>query len=438
MKIGIVIHGPNIIDSGWALKIIRILEDFGEVHCRLGGTMGRTAVIDASLEDLIDISTKRLPSESVKLFLEENVDIIFLLNYGKSSVTGHTFGYKVFSRSFLNNNYNSNNNPNNHNNYSFNENRFSKIPFIQIERPGEIDGSIISWNSLNESLSLKLSKLLCLNILDPKIIINSYFKRELDKKNLESELENGLTSNLEENVRYIHGASPNENIFVNGIVVGKSNSENLSLVFKNNRIVDIIGGEIKKHGIEKLGPVDINKAVVKTGLLRKTNPNPRILRNSKNYFNNYSNDSLSNEIGDNCVKIAFLDHAAEDIYKLKDIDLVVTIGDDTTLVASDILYRFDIPVIGITDGDIDKVVENGYIAKGSTIIELESGLDDIVGKSIFKEVFKLKNYINLDIGSIEDLDKVAISKLKNGKIKEFKEELIKIVNNITSKYIIKE
>ncbi|MCL2687416.1 MAG: DUF2117 domain-containing protein, partial [Methanobrevibacter sp.] len=88
MKIGIVVHGPNIIDSGCALKIINILKDFGEIHCRLGGTMGRTAVIDASLENLIDISSKRLPSDSVKLFIKEKMDIIFLLNYGKSEITG--------------------------------------------------------------------------------------------------------------------------------------------------------------------------------------------------------------------------------------------------------------------------------------------------------------------------------------------------------------
>lgn len=449
MKIGIVVHGPNMIDSGYALKIIEILKDFGSVYCRLGGTMGRTAVIDASLENLIDISAKRLPSESVRLFLEEGMDVIFLLNYGKSSVTGHTFGYKVFNKSFFNQD-------------SINENRLSKIPFIQIERPGENDGSIISWNSSDEGiysdldenlyldsnkyislnsknlsldsneslysdLSLKLSKLLNLNVLNPRLVIDDYFKRELIKKELENDLEN---NDLGEKVRYIHGVSPNENIFVNGIVVGKSNSENLSLISKNGQIVDIIGGEIKKHGIEKLGTVDINKAVVKTGLLRKTNPNPRILKDFK--------DFSSNKLENNNVKVAFLDHAAEDIYKLKNIDLVVTIGDDTTLVASDILYRFNIPVIGITDGDIDKVVENGYIANGSSIIELEHGLDDIVGKSIFKEVFNSKNCINLDIGSIENVDNVSINKLKTYKIKEFKKELIKIVNNITSEYIIKE
>ena len=87
MRIGVVVHGPNIIDSGYALKLIKLLEEYGDVSARLGGTMGRTAVIDASLENVIDISRKLVPSDSLKIFHEDNVDVIFLLNYGKSDVT---------------------------------------------------------------------------------------------------------------------------------------------------------------------------------------------------------------------------------------------------------------------------------------------------------------------------------------------------------------
>ena len=84
MRIGIVVHGPNIIDSGYALKLINLLEEYGEIKVRLGGTMGRTAVIDASLENVIDISRKLVPSDSLRIFHDDDVDVIFLLNYGKS------------------------------------------------------------------------------------------------------------------------------------------------------------------------------------------------------------------------------------------------------------------------------------------------------------------------------------------------------------------
>ena len=64
----------NIIDSGYALKLIELLKGYGDVSVRLGGTMGRTAVIDASLEKVIDISKKLVPSDSLKIFHDDDVD----------------------------------------------------------------------------------------------------------------------------------------------------------------------------------------------------------------------------------------------------------------------------------------------------------------------------------------------------------------------------
>ncbi|MGZ7135289.1 MAG: DUF2117 domain-containing protein, partial [Methanobacterium sp.] len=80
MKIGVVVHGPYIVDSGFAERILNLLEDYGEVKARLGGTMGRTAVHDAELENVIDISQKLLPSQSIDKFGEEQSDVIFLIN----------------------------------------------------------------------------------------------------------------------------------------------------------------------------------------------------------------------------------------------------------------------------------------------------------------------------------------------------------------------
>ena len=96
MRIGIVVHGPNIIDSGYALKLIELLKGYGDVSVRLGGTMGRTAVIDASLEKVIDISKKLVPSDSLKIFHDDDVDVIFLFNYDKYHVTGNELGCNVY------------------------------------------------------------------------------------------------------------------------------------------------------------------------------------------------------------------------------------------------------------------------------------------------------------------------------------------------------
>ncbi|MDO5860084.1 DUF2117 domain-containing protein [Methanobrevibacter sp.] len=362
MRIGIVVHGPNIIDSGYALKLIDLLGEYGEVTSRLGGTMGRTAVIDAGLEKVIDITKKLVPSDSLKIFHDDDVDLIVLLNYGKSDVTGQVFGYKVY----------------NHYADKINDN---DIPVIQIERPGEDDGSIILWNG-DCNLAETLSKRLDLSVISPEEVYDNHIRQD-----------NVLNNR---NHRIVHGVSPDENIMVNGVVIGKTNSDKLILIAKDNHIVDIVGGTLKDHGLEKLGEVDIENAIIKTGLLRKAKVTPRILQKDKHEK----------------FKVAFLDHAGEDVYRFRHCDVVITVGDDTTLVSSDILYRFDIPIIGITDGDLDKVVEDGFKAQNSIIFEVESGFDDVCGQAIKRKLFG-DNQINSNFSDIRQVEGKIIEIIKN-------------------------
>ena len=367
MRIGVVVHGPNIIDSGYALKLIDLLSQYGEVSARLGGTMGRTAVIDAGLENIIDIKRKLVPSDSLKMFYEGNVDVIFLLNYGKSDVTGQVFGYKVYT-------------------HYLDKIDDNDIPVIQIERPGEGDGSVIPWNNDLE-LVTDLSRKLNLAVVNPQEVYDNHIKND----------------NPDFNQRIVHGVSPGENIMVNSVVIGKTDSSQLTLIAKDNRIVDIIGGELKEHGLEKLGEVDLDSAIIKTGLLRHAKVTPRVISNDK-----------PDEF-----KIAFLDHAGEDVYRFRESSLVITVGDDTTLISSDILFRFDIPVIGITDGDLDKVVEDGFKVKDSIIFEVESGFDDIIGQNIKKEIFGDKQF-SCDFSDIHEVEV----------------KIVEIINNINCKYKI--
>jgi hypothetical protein len=374
MKIGVVVHGPQIVDTGFAEKILKLLENYGDVTALLGGTMGRTAVIDARLEGIININQKLLPSQSIDKLSQDN-DVVFLINYGKSSITGHAFGYKVF-------------------------NRCKKNPdLIQIERPGESDGTVIPWNYQLLDLAEDLAKELNIAILNPLIITKT--------------IEEGRNkySNNSDSIEYrkIAGVSPDENIFLNGIVVGKSISSEVTLVAEKGLLINIIGGKIKTHGAEKLGKIDLANAVVKTGLLRRSRVQPRIIE--RNPENIKADNSKLN--------ISYLSHAAEDIYNLRDSDLVVTVGDDTTLVAADILYRFKVPIIGITDGDLDQVVEQGFRTVGSMIVELDSGWDDIIGNKIFLELFNGKQ--TMEIENIEN----------------FKSQIIQIISNSTSKYNLK-
>lgn len=366
-KIGVIVHGPGIIDSGYAKKIIEILEDYGEVQSRLGGTMGRTAVIDAHMENVINIKDKLLPSQSIKLLAEDN-EVLFMLNYGKSIITGHTFGFKVLNNAGKN------------------------INLIQIERPGESDGAIIQWNDYDNSFLInELKKRLNLSVTPSEEAIS---------------LVKNLTGfNRQDNLveRKVAGVSPGENIMLNGIIIGKVTGEELTIIAKDNKIVEMTGGKIKEHGLEKLGNIDLTTAIIKTGLLRKADGvKPRSIEHIQN---------------ENLVA-AYLNHAAEDIYRFNNADILVSVGDDTTLLSSDILYRFNIPIIGITDGDLDKVVVQGFKLDESLIIQVQSGYDDIIGNEIFEKIFDGQESIHIE------------------SINEFKEEILNLVKESKLDYRI--
>ncbi len=81
-----------------------------------------------------------------------------------------------------------------------------------------------------------------------------------------------------------------------------------------------------------------------------------------------------------------------------DVEVVVTIGDDTTSIAGEILKRFNIHMIGITDGDADGLIagiESGaleeyekFMPPESVIIRLKPERDDIIGEKVKEEIFR--------------------------------------------------
>lgn len=339
-RIGVVVHGPEIIDSGWAKRIICLLERRGEVTSLLGGTMGRTAVIDASLEDLIDITKRLKPSESIKMLSGEASEM-YLLNYGKSMETGHAFGRIVM-----------------HNVGEL------EIPLVQIERPGDADGTVVPWTSTSKELAEIIAKDLGLDVKTPPQIEKTV-RRDADRV-----------------FRKLSGVYTGELILVNGVVVGRATSRDVEIVTEAGHICEIIGGEVKEHGLEKIKEVDIESAIIKTGLLRRSKARPRVL------------DRKNNSKG--CIAV-IIDHCAEESFEIcKGADIAITVGDDTTDIAGDVMYRFGVPIIGITDGDLDKVVRDTHITPGSTVIRLKSGTDDIVGIRIKEEIFKGKDSITID------------------------------------------
>ena len=356
-NIGIVVHGPEIIDSGCAKMIFDLLNDFNhnstkiKTMAKLGGTIGRVAVIDNNLETTIDISEKLVPSESLKKLNNCN-DILFLINYGKSKETGHTFGKIVVERSNIKNK-----------------------TVIQIERPKEKDGTILIWNTPKNDFENKL-----INYLSNKLNLP-----------VENCISNGLTIWEEHNniYRELHGVDKGEAIMLNGIVVGRAIGAPVILVSNNNKLINIINGEIKWHGVEKLGEIDLKKVIIKTGILRR---HPSNINKNKKNNKGYEYDLSSKG------EVIIVNHAGEDVLeeiKNKKVSAVITIGDDTTTICGDILARFDIKIIGITDGDRDDILKNPIITEGSNIFLIKNCKDDDVGEML-EEKLKDKNMTYID------------------------------------------
>ena len=85
--------------------------------------------------------------------------------------------------------------------------------------------------------------------------------------------------------------------------------------------------------------------------------------------------------------MAFVDQFAIRVYdQVRNVEGAVTVGDDTTAIVGDILYRFGMPVIGIIDGDRDAILENAQMTPGSVIFTVRQ--DDVFGLTVFSKVFQ--------------------------------------------------
>jgi hypothetical protein len=347
-KIGVVVHGPEVIDSGSAQKVLSYLEKFGDITAVLGGTMGRLAIIDADLGDTIMISPRRRPSQSIKE-LHPNSDIIVILNQAKTRETGLTFGIKVAA------------------------NAGATRPIIHIDCGGRFIAVFYGSRETKET-ALVMAKDLGLDYLGPSLPE----ERDLGTGNI---VQDGDILK-----RRLTGVRPGELISINGTVVAKATDLDVPVEIwaKNGRVINIKGAEPKRHGLEKLSNVTLEDAIIRSGNIRRTNAQPKELECRGN-------------------GAALIDHSAEEAFEMAEgTCIAVTVGDDTTAIAGDILSRLGIPVIGIVDGDLDGLSQRTIMPKGSVVVKVEPGYDDLVGKRVREEVFHNKNMTNIKASELEE------------------------------------
>jgi len=333
MRFGVVIHGAEVIDSGTAARALDALGERGEVIATLGGAMGATAVLDAGLEDRVAIVPGQLVSDAL-LDLASGCDALLLLNHAKSRASGLALGgmvaRKVSSR--------------------------IRVPMVHLD-----DGFFVVWSGRPPEGLMKVV-------------------RELAP----SEASAPALGTADEGTRPVYGVIPGENVWINGTVVGRATSSKV-VISSRGGLLSFDGLEIKQHGLGKLGEVDLFRAIIRSGSVRRTSSRP-----------------LTAPRGTG-TKVILVDHRAESsAFRWEGVRAAVSVGDDTTRITTALLARRGIPVIGITDGDEDGICSDRTAAEGSAALRLRPGNDDQLGALVRREVFRGRDSVEYE-GTLDDL-----------------------------------
>jgi hypothetical protein len=319
MRFALVFHGPEVVDTGLAQRVMALLRSRGDVTAVMSGYTGVAAVIDAGLEAEVDISRRRKPSIELAKMSPE-ADLLVLVNSAKSRESALRFGSLVFSRC---------------------KDKLTR-PLVQVDK-----GLIIGWTGGEDVIVHELAVKLDLEILPAPA----------------APIEEGLEW------RKVGGVLPGESVWIDGTVVGKATSDQILIGKGSDHRLVAQGIALKETGVKRLGDFDVREAHIRSGMTRRTMASPRCVSSRKD-------------------GVFLIDHAAEDaIYKCRDAALVITVGDDTSKIAGALLYRFDVPVVAITDGDEDGISRDPVKARGSVVVRLRSGTDDLVGAEVKGAMF---------------------------------------------------
>ena len=319
-----MVHGPEAIYAGEMGEAITFFSRLGSIEAVAAGTMCRTAIIDMGLDNVIDITRCDLPSMALSS-LKCRVPVI--VNNGKSLDSGVAFGEIVVSRS----------------------NRTT----IQLERASEKDGTVILWGLDDNGHAGKIA-----------VALADHFKLPLILRkpaNIPVKNEKGLKYHA------VRCTRPGEPLFVNGVFVGTVNGPEVIVHVRDGVISGIEGIRPKETGLARVAGLEFHGAKFKSGHIRKKAIRQYIC-------------PLREGIG----RMAVIDHRA--FYSLDTIGddtiCALTVGDDTTEVAGDVLARRGVRIIGITDGDKDGVLGDALKACGSVVFRVGGITDDEAGAAV--------------------------------------------------------
>jgi len=211
-----VIHGPEVFDSGCARHLIRVLQP--PTVCAVG-VMTRTAAEESGLP--VEWRAGR-PSEVISGLPVPAV----LVTRSKTPETGRIFGEQVAGR----------------------------LPSPELVHLECTARTVYCWNGGDPALASRIAAATGCGVEAATAAARS-----------------------PPNERVIHGCLPGETVCVEGVVIGRAVSDRVVLCRENGMIRATEGLDPKPHGFEKLAalaPVDLAGAWCTSGSLRRASPRP--------------------------------------------------------------------------------------------------------------------------------------------------------------------
>ena len=338
---------PGIFDSGWAERLLSIMEKYGDFVAIVGGTIGAVAMLDAALDSKVKHIKEKFSDWVKKNCSGSCFDVIVNAMHSDSLERMMADSWHLYKRTGL--------------------------PVVGIETKSRV---LAFWGEEVRRFAEGLSADLKFELKEGRDFGITFWK------------EGG------KEFRRILAVTPGDWILINKIIVGRAETDDVVVVCENGEILDIKGAKIKRHGIEKLGKIELSEAKIDTIKVLR-----HVVKKKRMIYPDVKGGK----------KVAYVEHTGYDVLKLLDegVCSAVTVGDDTTAIVGDVFCRFGIPIIGITDGDCEGLIQNGEVASGSVIFKVKC--DDECGRRVFEQVFESRRFYE---GGLDSIKKRILQALK--------------------------
>lgn len=336
MRICLRFHTPGVFDSGWAPKVIGALRLQGEVEAVVTGTTGTTAMIDAGMEGEV----RALSGKWSDWLLAKKMVPDFAVTVSHSADL-ERLKAECFHIS-------------------------KRYPGLMLVGADTNCRAVVPWVKGTEGFAARLAKDLGFDLGSSHDYGRTHWEDE------------------DREYRRVLAAAPGDWLLINGIVVGKVRARDVVVMAAGGEVTGIVGADLKRNGLEKLGRVSLGDAKIES-------------------FKALRGAAAKRRGGDmpRGSRIALIDHSGYDTYEFLAMGLAgaVTVGDDTTAIVGDILHRYGIPVVGLTDGDPDGLVSGELYCRGSMMLRVVG--DDEFGKVVREEVFGGRSVIEGDFEEVK-------------------------------------